>query len=72
MEIFTTDKRVVSRAGWTPGIDPAAVPILVRARLLVDGQPIFRDDRMRPVEPASSWSSPIGTQAYECHTFLCV
>jgi len=46
VEIFTTDEQVVSRAGSTPGVDPAAVPTLVRTRLLVDGQPIFPDDRM--------------------------
>jgi site-specific recombinase XerD len=55
VEIFTTDKNAVTRLDSIPGVDPAAVRTALETRLLMDGQPIFLDEAMRPVEPVSSW-----------------
>jgi len=55
VEIFTMDKRALAGLGSIPGVDSAAVQAVVTGLLLADGQPIFLDEAMRPVEPVSSW-----------------
>jgi integrase len=55
MELFKTDRRLVSRIGAVPGMESSEVEELFRRRPPLDGMPVLLDDQMRPVEPVSSW-----------------
>lgn len=55
MELFKTDRRLVSRLGPVPGMAPSEVEELFRRRPPLDGMPVVLDEQMRPVEPVSSW-----------------
>lgn len=55
MQLFFTDHRTVWKVGRVAGLDQQALNDLFRRRRLPAGTPVLLDQRMRPVEPISSW-----------------
>ena len=55
MELFKTDRRLVSRFGPVAGMESSEVEELFGRRPSLDGMPVILDEQMRPVEPVSSW-----------------